>query len=168
MFYMWSLFKVNFSHWWFKSPKRIHTKVAPGGKYQKWKNHIGRPPIGCHFETAFQRCIILHPKPKFELSLGTILKLGFLIKYGTFLTISDHYFEKWICQVWRFVGILYIKIDPSDRETHYNTSYHKIGMSRAPPGPLKGALGPLRGPWNVNLWSLKDCWHVIYQNWSQW
>ena len=105
---------------------------------------------------------------EFELSLGTILKLGFLIKYGTFLTISDHYFEKWICPVRGFVGILHIKIDPSDRETHCNTSYHKIGMSSPPIGPLKGALGPLGGPWNVNLSSLKVCWHVIYQNHSQW
>ena len=38
--------------------------------------------------------------------------------------------EMWICQVWRFVGMLYIKIDPSDTEihweTHCNSSYNKI------------------------------------------
>ena len=32
--------------------------------------------------------------------------------------------------------MLYIKINPSDRETHCNTSYHKIGVSGAP-RPLK-------------------------------
>ena len=68
--------------------------------------------------------------------------------------------------------MLYIKIDPFDRVTHYNTSSQKIGVS----GPLKKFEGLLTyyisklilvigGPWNVNLSSLKDCWHVIYQNW---
>ena len=68
--------------------------------------------------------------------------------------------------------MLYIKIDPCDRVTHYNTSSQKIGVS----GPLKKFEGLLTyyisklilvigGPWNVNLSSLKDCWHVIYQNW---
>ena len=51
----------------------------------------------------------------------------------------------WICQVWRFVGMLYIKIDPSDRETHCNTSYHKIDVSGAH-RPLKRGLRPHGGP----------------------
>ena len=57
--------------------------------------------------------------------------------------------------------MLYIKIDPCDRVTHYNTSSQKIGVS----GPLKKLIPVIGGPWNVNLSSLKDCWHDIYQNW---
>ena len=70
---------------------------------------------------------------KIGLSLDTISKLGFLMKYGTFLTISENYFEMWICQVWRIVGMIYIKIDPNNRETNWNTFFHKIGTSGAPP-----------------------------------
>ena len=62
--------------------------------------------------------------------------------------------------------MLCIKMDPSDKETLCNTSYHKIGVSGATK-PLK-RLRPLWGPWNLNLSSLKDSWHVIYQNQSQW
>ena len=40
-----------------------------------------------------------------------------------------------ICQVWRLVGMLYIKIDPSDRESHCNTSFCKFGVSGAPQAP---------------------------------
>ena len=41
--------------------------------------------------------------------------------------------------------MLYIKIDPSDRETHCNTSYHKIDVSGAH-RPLKRGLRPHGGP----------------------
>ena len=33
-----------------------------------------------------------------------------------------------ICQFLRIIGILYNKIDPKDRETHWNTSGHEICM----------------------------------------
>ena len=42
--------------------------------------------------------------------------------------------------------MLYIKIDPSDRETHCNTSCHKIGMSDPPHRPLKRGLRAAGGP----------------------
>ena len=45
-------------------------------------------------------------------------------------------------------GMLYIKINPTSRETHWKTPYHKPSVSGAP-----------QAPW-------KDCWHVIYKNWS--
>ena len=37
--------------------------------------------------------------------------------------------------------MLYIKIDPSDRKIHWNTSYHEIGMLRDIQGSLKCPLG---------------------------
>ena len=36
--------------------------------------------------------------------------------------------DMWICKVWRIVSMLYIGIDPSDGETHWNTSYHSINI----------------------------------------
>ena len=41
--------------------------------------------------------------------------------------------------------MLYIKIDPSNRESNCNTSYHKIGMLKAP-RPLKRGLRAAGGP----------------------
>ena len=43
------------------------------------------------------------------------------------------------------IGMLYIKINPYDREMQWNTPYYKIGMSGAPTGPLKETVGPLKG-----------------------
>ena len=47
------------------------------------------------------------------------------------------------------IGKLYIKINNNDRETHWKTAYHEIGMSGAPKGPLKGTLGPRKGLWRA-------------------
>ena len=52
-----------------------------------------------------------------------------------------------ICKFLWIIGMFYIKIDPSNREPHWNTSYYEIGMLRDPPGSLKGALGPPKGLW---------------------
>ena len=38
--------------------------------------------------------------------------------------------------------MLYIKIDPCDRETHCNTSYHTIGISGSPQAPLRDLRAP--------------------------
>ena len=55
--------------------------------------------------------------------------------------------EMWICEVWRFVGMLYIKIDPRDMETHWNTSYYNIGpvICQGPTRPLKKGLKAPKG-----------------------
>ena len=41
--------------------------------------------------------------------------------------------------------MLYIKIDPSNRESNCNTSYHKIGMLGAPRPLKRGLTAPEMG-----------------------
>ena len=43
------------------------------------------------------------------------------------------------CQIWWNIGMLYVKIDPKDTETHWNTSYYETCMSRAPQPHLRGS-----------------------------
>ena len=68
--------------------------------------------------------------------------------------------EMGICQVWRTVGLLYIKIPEIGKliATHLIIRF----LCQGPPRPFKRSLRAPGGPWNVNLSSLKDCWHVIY------
>ena len=44
------------------------------------------------------------------------------------------------------MDMLYIKIDPNDKETHGNISYNEICMSGAPQFSLRGSQGPPKGP----------------------